>query len=274
MAQDSASASSPSKYQYRGDLSKTALPEMLYKIYRFRVPGVIEAASGTVRNRIFLRAGQIVHASTSDLDKSLGAYLRRGGRLGQDVFDEIMQDREAAARRLGVLLVERRILSPAEVYAGIQGQTESIVWDLFSWNEGEVHFSIGEWQDEGMILIHLPMRRVIVDGIKQAPDPKPLVARLGGRDTVLQPCFGLDDVVEIGLEADDFELLSMVDGERTLYELCTGGPLSAQENAKLLYAFRVLELVRKKEEERAGEDTLTIQLRQGKAFVEGDTEES
>ena len=37
----------------------------------------------------------------------------------------------------------------------------------------------------------------------------------------------------------------MVDGKSTLYELATKGPLAPPENARLLYAYSVLQLIRK-----------------------------
>ena len=35
-----------------------------------------------------------------------------------------------------------------------------------------------------------------------------------------------------------------MDGKRTLYDICTQGPHSAAENAKVLYAFQILQLIR------------------------------
>jgi hypothetical protein len=61
---------------------------------------------------------------------------------------------------------------------------------------------------------------------------------------VLDPCYRLEDVVEIGLDAEEYRLLTLIDGTRTLYDLCTEGPLGPHDNARLLWAFRVLELVR------------------------------
>jgi hypothetical protein len=48
----------------------------------------------------------------------------------------------------------------------------------------------------------------------------------------------------MGLDAEDFALLSLVDGKRTLYDLCARGPKPGKDNAKFLYAMYALELVR------------------------------
>ena len=55
-------------------------------------------------------------------------------------------------------------------------------------------------------------------------------------------------MIEISLDAEAYRLLRLVDGKRSLYELCSQGPKAPAENAKLLYAFRVLHLVRRQQE--------------------------
>lgn len=231
-------------FQYRGDLAKTALPEVLFTIDRFQVPGVIEAQRDDIVKRVFIKEGCVIHATSNDLEDSLGAFLLRQGKLSKEVYQAAMQDRPKQNKRLGELLVERHVLSPAEVYRGIRIHLEAIVWSLFYWDHGQVSFSIGEFKDPDMLRIQLPMRQVILNGIKQAPNAKTMVSRLGRKEMVFQPSFSLEDVVELALEAEDFRLLQLVDGRRTLYDICSDGPMNPGDSAKLMYAFRVLQLVR------------------------------
>lgn len=241
----------PKRFQYRGDLRQTALPEMLFTIYLHRVPGVIECHRGDVVKKVVLRDGAVVHAASSDRDDSLGYYLRRTGKISAEQFtltDTIRSN--SSDKRHGELLIENGILSPAQLYEAIQEQIRSIVWSLFSWEEGEVTFSIGEFEDPGMIRIHLPMRQVILQGVKRAPDARALVARLGRKETVFEPTWAAEDLIEVALDEVELKLLRLVDGRRTLYDVCTSGPYSPAENARLVYALHVLRLIRRREAER------------------------
>ncbi len=249
------------KYQYRGNLAKTTLPEMLYSINRFRVPGVVEASHQNVVKRVYIRDGYVFHASSSDRNDSLGVYLRRTGRLTLEQFERIARARRAATKRFGVLLVEERLLSPSEVYAAIREQIEDIVWSLFYWQEGEVAYSVGEFREDDMVQIELPLRQVIFEGIRRAPDAKLLLNRLGTRDTLLQPCFRTEELIEVGLGEAEYGLLTQVDGRTSLYELCSSGPRTPSDNARLLYAFWVLHLVRNVQQTRTGSGPVKIQLR-------------
>jgi len=232
-------------FQYRGDLSQTALPEILHTIDRFQVPGVIEAQRDRLIKRIFIKEGNVVHASSNDREDSLGRYLESAGLLTREQFDSTMSERQRTNKRYGVVLMERRLLSPGEIYRAIRKQIESIVWSLFAWQEGSITFRIGEYREPGSVRIQLPMRQVILHGIKRAPNAKAMVARMGRKETVFEPCYQVEELIEIAMDADEYSLLRLVDGHRNLFEICTQGPHSAAENGKLLYAFQVLQLIRR-----------------------------
>src|SRR3954451_20135096 len=78
-------------FQYRGDLAQSALPEILYTIDRFQVPGVIEASREGVVKRVFIKEGNVVHATSTDRNDSLGTYLQKSGALSPEEFLETMR---------------------------------------------------------------------------------------------------------------------------------------------------------------------------------------
>ncbi len=129
---------------------------------------------------------------------------------------------------------------------------ESVVCSVFSWQRGEVTYRIGDFNEPIMIKIHLPMRQVIVRGIKQVPDTKALVSRLGKKSTVFSPSYSMEDLIEVALNRTEYELLCLVDGKRRLYDLCTAGPFSVSENARLLYAYRILNLIEESRDDATG----------------------
>ncbi len=230
-------------FQYQETLEDTSLAEMFSTIYRHRVPGLIEISQDDIVKRIYINEGNVIHAASNDRADRLGAYLYRIGKLTRKQLVETMRQREKSGTRHGQLLIEQGLLSPGELYEAIRGQMESIIWSIFSWQRGEVTFRIGDFDDPVMVKIHLPMRQVIVRGIKKVPDTKALVARLGRKKTVLRPSYCTEDLIEIALDSQEYQLLRLVDGKKGLYDICTSGPYSVSENARLLYAFRILHLI-------------------------------
>jgi hypothetical protein len=243
----------PKRSQYNGELGQTALPEMLYTIYQHRVPGMIECRRDSILKRVYLRDGAVTCATSTDRQDSLGMFLRETRRITAEQFTLTDKIRTASPdKRHGELLIEHGVLSPAQLYEAIQEQIRSVVWSLFSWEEGEVSFSIGDFEEADMVRIYLPMRQVILQGVKRVPDAKALVARLGRKETVFEPIWRTEDLIEVAMDEPELRLLRLADGKRTLYDICTSGPFSPAENARLVYAFHVLRLVRRRVTERSG----------------------
>lgn len=233
---------------------------MLFTIDRFQVPGVIEVSRDDIVKRVFLKEGNVIHATSTDRQDSLGDFLHQAGKLTMEVFAATMREREKLNKRYGALLVERRILPPDVVYQAIREQIESIVWSLFYWEQGKVTFSIGEFKEAGMMRIQLPMRQVILQGIKRAPNARMLLNRLGRKETMFAPSFSIEDIIELAMNDDEYELLSLVNGRRSLYQICSKGPFAPPENAKLLYAFQVLQLIRRRPDEETGGGVMKVRL--------------
>ena len=229
-------------FHYEGSIEETALPEMFFTIFKHRVPGLLDIGREDVRKRIYISDGNVLFATSTDRTDRLGAYLYRQGKLSREALEQTILKREQAGAKHGQILIEEGLLSPADLYSAIRGQMEAIVWSVFSWQTGHFSFKIGDFT-EPTIRIHLPLRQVIIRGIQRVPEIKSLVARLGKKHTVLRPIYCTEDLIEVALDHQEYSLLRLVDGHRTIFDICTKGPFSVSENARLLYAFRVLNLV-------------------------------
>jgi hypothetical protein len=234
-----------SQHRYQADLAQTALPEILISVYRHGIPGVLHFTRDQVLRRVYVRSGVVVHATSNDLNDSLGGFLLQSGRLTMEQFRSTMEMRASASVRYGAVLVERRLMPPSAVQHAIREQVESILWSLFSWEAGSVTFEIGEARPEEAVPLVLSLRSVVLEGIKRTPNAKALVSRLGQKDTVFEPHFQTDELIDVGLNEQEYALLTMIDGRRSFLDLCSAGPLPPADNARMIYAFSVLGLVQK-----------------------------
>ncbi len=236
-------------FHFRGSLEETYLSDMLAVILRHNVPGMLKISREDVVKRVYIKDGCVVHAVSTDRGDRLGLHLYRSGQLTRQQLAETMEERDISDGRFGEILIERGLLSPRQVYEAVRAQMEAIVWSVFSWQKGQVVFQIGENQGAGKILLHLPMSQVVLRGLKKVADTKSLVGRLGRRSTVFRPTWSIQDIVGLALENDEFTLLQLLDGQRNFFDVCNSGPFGMSENARLIYAFGLLGLIEKTEDE-------------------------
>ena len=243
---------SDSRFEFRGDLSKTPLPEVLQTVHHYRVPGVLVARRGEVEKKIYIWNGDVIFATSSDREESLGNVLLARGRLTQEQFDESVRLLLAArsseqTRRHGAVLVDMGLLTPEELFAAVTQQVRDILYSVFDWEEGEVTFNVGRFRTDEIIQLEIPTRAAIVSGVKSVRDARRLVGILGPSWTVFDPCWVAAEIADVALDAGEARLLQHVDGTRTLRELVGLGPGDASHNAKLLYAFFVLKLISRRD---------------------------
>lgn len=240
------------EFVFRGDLESDSLPEVLATIHRHGVPGVLECARHDVTKCVFFATGDIIFATSTDRSESLGESLLRDGLITADELrlssDEL---KRTPGRRHGTVLVQMGYLEPHQLGATVRGQVQSIVWSLFPWTSGTVTFRVGSFRQDEVYKIQIPTPRAILEGCRFLSDPKEVTARLGGRSAVLRAVRRPRHLDGLELEDHEQQLLELVDGSKTLYELCEAGPLGPGGNARVLYALLVLGLIGVDESTRA-----------------------
>jgi hypothetical protein len=233
------------KFEYRGDLAATPLPEILATIERYRVPGALSVTRGEAHRRIYLDRGLVVFATSDEGEVRLGNYLIRHGTLPEDAVANAEAMLAGDGIRLGQILVRLELVDQATLDAAVAEQVREILWGAFDWDSGEVVFEVGARRSDETIRIDLRIAEVIVEGVRRAGAVRRFVERLGSGHGVLEQA---EAPLAPGLfSPDEIALRGLVDGRLPVQMLCQKGPGSVAENARLLYAFFCLDLVRVKE---------------------------
>lgn len=226
---------------YQTDLAQTPLPEILLTIHRHKAPGVVECWRGDEVKRIYLDRGRIIFASTNQISESLGDMLLAEGCITRQQYDESVQRLRQTGKRHGVTLVEMRIIAAEELFPAVQRQIQKIIWSVFEWSSGTAGFTPGRDKNLEFVKIDIPVPEAVMQGVLRMPDARAITARLGTKTTL----FGRTEraVEDVVLSAEEQQLLASVDGRRALFELVQMPPLSAADNARILYGFSALQLI-------------------------------
>lgn len=232
------------EFVFRGDLESDSLPEILATIHRHGVPGVLDCSREDVTKCVYFANGDIIFATSTDPEERLGESLLRDGLITEDQLRLSSDEyRRAPGRRHGTVLVQMGFLDPRELGTAVRKQVQAIVWSLFGWTSGSVIFRVGSFRDDEVYKIKVPTARAILEGCRLLPDPKEVTVKLGGRSSVLQPVKRPPHLEDLEFEPEEQKLLDLVDGSRTLFDLCEDGPLNPGDNARILYAILTLGLI-------------------------------
>src|SRR5262249_585119 len=151
--------------------------------------------------------------------------------------------------RMGQILLQMGAVTPEKLNAAIAGQIREIVVGALDWDSGETIFEVGARRTADIVRVDIPILAAVLQGIRTPSDARRLVRRLGSAGTILEKTSGPPLSL---FDASERSLYDAVDGKTTLRDLCARPPRTEAENARLLYAFFCLGLLRRARETVSG----------------------
>ncbi|HBA88276.1 MAG TPA: hypothetical protein DCZ75_09895 [Geobacter sp.] len=133
-----------------GNLEDLGLGEILQIVSLSRRSGVLSLESRGREARIIFRNGQVIRASSSTFQQSLGEVLIQHGVIDLVILKRALsiQADEGYSQLLGHIMVERFGVAADAIEAVVREQIENVIYALFAWAEGTFEFELQD-VDEG-----------------------------------------------------------------------------------------------------------------------------
>jgi hypothetical protein len=224
----------------RGSLTRIGLPELLRELQGQTATGILALSAGGARKALYLKGGRVVFATSNLPNDRLGEILLRQGKITPDQ-NETSVRALALGRRQGRALVEAGALSPDELWDAVQTQVREIVFSVFQWDEGTFHFEESVLPQKERITVDLDVTSLVIEGVRRMDPGGAIRARHPDTHLVL----AVGDPQPAGmLHPWELHVLSLVDGERTVMEVCHESEAGEGQTLKALYAFLCTGIVR------------------------------
>jgi hypothetical protein len=217
----------------RGRLSDVGLPSVLSVLQESGRTGVLALVNAGVRKSIYFLDGKLVFASSSLTQDRLGEVLLRGGKISADEYLRLSQ-RIRGGQRLGKALVENGVLSPRDLWWAIEQQVKEIVWSIFNWEDGYFHFEEDELPRREKITFDLDVEKLVVEGIRRSDGGGPIREHFISTDCVVERA---SKAPPLELDPHEKHVLTLIDGKRTVAEICQESEIGEWETRKVLHSF-------------------------------------
>lgn len=136
----------PYRMSLVGNLEDLGLGEILQIVSLSRKSGILRLHSRGREGLVVFRLGQVIQATSSTVQESLGEALIRRGALDLATLRSALalQESEGFTERLGTILVKHFAVPAAVVDEVVREQIEKVVYALFAWVEGAFDFELQE----------------------------------------------------------------------------------------------------------------------------------
>ncbi|MEB2346851.1 MAG: DUF4388 domain-containing protein [Deltaproteobacteria bacterium] len=159
------------------DVRAFPLPEVFGWLQRAGKSGLLHFVHEDHAKWVWFHGGEVSFAASNQRIDRLGHSLLRAGTISLDELRDAERSYRSG-RRFGKILVERGLLSPRELWTGLQRQVEEIVRSLFSYPAGWLCFFDGEVQPDNVVRLSLPSQRLVEAGLRWRDELRRFVAAL------------------------------------------------------------------------------------------------
>jgi len=219
----------------QGDLDDFYLSDLLLGLQRSGQTGAIVVRKGGSTKKIFLKGGDIIYATSTVVDDRLGEFLVREGTLSPEQYNRSVEELRRTGQKQGKILVDLGYLSPKELFRAVRRQVEAIILSLFRPDPGHFAFREGRPPEGEIITLRLSAASLIYRGAKKY-SIEDYGETLPGHKILRFSEDPLDLFQKIPLTEGDREIISLIDGSRTLDDLLAASPADRSETLKTVSA--------------------------------------
>jgi hypothetical protein len=239
----------------QGDASAFRLPEVLTFLSTTRKSGTFTFVNGAREARLFFDDGALVYASSNQEHFRLGAILLRKKKITRDQRDQIDALMQRDGGQFGQLCVQSGVMTDADLRDSLKIQVSEIVFDAFVWDGGTFSFVQETSLPSHAVTISIDLTNLIMEGARRIEEWEQCAKLLPDPGMIFRVVATPRDE-KITLTAEEWKILFMINGQRTIAELCEASEDDVLQVYRLLYglcANKLIEVVG----ERSRDDTGT-----------------
>ncbi len=234
----------------QGNIEKFTLPEILQLVASGRKSGTLGVQQDDSIIMVYFDKGDIIYGYGPRQTFHLGQLLKEKKIISETQLEQAIaiQAKNQNSKRLGEILISRKFIDRADLEKVIIEQIEELLYSLLTWKTGSFKFYEDQFPTEEEIKIKISVENVILEGLR----------RLDEANMVKETFKSLDDVYvisaaqggrtrDVALKAKEWNIMALVDGYRSVREVCKASTLDDNDAIKKLAQLKLAGIITKTE---------------------------
>ncbi len=220
----------------KGSLKEASLADVCQLLALGQKTGCLSVADRSRFGQIYFDQGRITYARIVNRRDRLGDLLVRDGEIAQEQLDEVLvQQARQPDKRVGELLVERRIITAGDLTRYIRMQIEEAIYHLFTWSRGNFFFEVDEKPDPADVMISINPESLLLEAARRVDEWSLIEKKIPSFDLLFEVDHSRLDSASVALTSEQEDLIPLLDGTRTLSEIVDRTGYTEFEVGKALF---------------------------------------
>ena len=180
--------------------------------------------------------------------KKVADFLKSKGMLSERDLQKCLQVAKQKKFQLGKVLVDEGYITIDDLKDVISLQVENILYGLFLLQKGNFDYKDAKLNLSGLILTELDAMELILEASRRVDEMSILQKQIPSDKLVFRMSERVQDEEEVKLNSNEWRILSLVNGKRSIREVIMGSGYDDLGAYKILYSLVSSGLI-----EKAGE---------------------
>ena len=234
----------------QGNIERFTLPEVFQLIASSRKSGTLGIQKDDSIVMVYFKDGNVVYGYGPRQTFHLGQLLKERGVISAQQLEEAIgvQAKTENSKRLGEILISRRFIDRTDLERVIKKQIEELLYSLLGWQAGSFKFYENQFPTDEEITVNLSVENVILEGLRRIDEMNMVKETLPDLDavyTISASQAGRERAVT--LQAAEWNVMALVDGRRSVNEICKVSPVDRNETLKKLAQLKLSGIITKTE---------------------------
>jgi curved DNA-binding protein CbpA len=226
-----------------GDVRDLTVPWLFQGLKSEKKTATVIFARDASVIKVYFKDGDVLFASSSLPEDRLGEYLLRTGKITKVQFDKASEVVISTGKKLGAALFEMGALTSHDLVDQVRLQVKEIILRTFGWRDGRYIIDNSPLPLSELIPLHMSAGDLIIEGVREL-DWKIMRASLPPLNTILRPVRDPSRLFQSArLDENQRAVFTLVDGSKSMNEICCLSGIGEDNTLKALYALLALRMV-------------------------------
>jgi hypothetical protein len=219
----------------RGTIDDFSMPDIFRLLSFTKKTGKLLVWRSAGDGKVFFRDGEVYFAQSSLKKEPLGQKLIRSGSLTEGQLRKALDINASTGQRVGEILLDQSAITEDQLIAAVKGQIEDACFDLLRWELGEFDFESHE-RFTVEIPISVSVENLIMEASRRLDELDMIHRKIPSPEVVLSVApTPPEGAREINIAPDEWRLLVLVDGQRSVGDICQMANLDEFTGLRTMY---------------------------------------
>jgi hypothetical protein len=224
----------------KGNFETFYLNSIMQMLHNDKKTGVFRATNGKDEAFIYFNEGAVTYAMGSQREARLGYLLKRRGLISAEKLKSCLASAKEKRQALGKYLMENGEITLDELNEMLAKQTEVILFNLFKWENGDFEYKDTQVNLKGLVDVKINVLKIILEASRRIDEMSIFNKQIPSEQLICKISEQKKDQEEIKPNSAELQMLTIIDGEKTVADIFEGCGYDAFSTSDQFKAYKTL----------------------------------